>query len=484
MWLFRQLFDTVLLLAEGIQKALHEAPDFQALEEQVVRCSQEAARRLLGMALEELDRALMERRDRSRLECVGMRRKSLLTWVGEISLQRRYYRDRQSGEGRFLLDEALGLQPRQRYSPLVREYGIELAVEMPFGGAEAWLARVTQGAVQLSRMALWEDVQAAGAAAEAEASRQRKAVFEDGQVPAGGRAAAALDIEFDELFVPARRTKGAGRERIGLKQAVAYEGKGTDARGRSYLKNRRVHVAVGEGTEVIEEALADFAHRWDWGMLQRCTVGGDGAPWIQKALEYLPQARYRLDPFHLRRALREGLGHDPEAYRRLNAALGEGKPWTDVEALLEEAIRRARGRFRHRVRQLKQYLENQWAGIVADPEARRLGAIEAQNYHVLARRMKRRGAAWSRRGANHMARLLAARANGELGRFAARPWPRRQDLMASVPRQGVLRQRPCPQELEDAAAWLRVRMPALYGPHSDRDWVKLLRQLAHGVGAA
>jgi len=55
--------------------------------------------------------------------------------------------------------------------------------------------------------------------------------------------------------------------------------------------------------------------------------------------------------------------------------------------------------------------------------------------------------------------------------------------MASVPRQGVLRQRPCPQELEDAAAWLRVRMPALYGPHSDRDWVKLLRQLARSAVA-
>ena len=131
MWLFRQLFDTVLLLAEGIQKALYEVPDFRTLEQQVVRCSQEAARRLLGAALEELDRALMERRDRSRLECVGMRRKSLLTWVGEIQWARRYYQDRHSGARRFLLDEVLGLEPRQRYSPLVQGWGFSCAPRCP-----------------------------------------------------------------------------------------------------------------------------------------------------------------------------------------------------------------------------------------------------------------------------------------------------------------------------------------------------------------
>ncbi len=43
-------------------------------------------------------------------------------------------------------------------------------------------------------------------------------------------------------------------------------------------------------------------------------MGGDGAVWIRKALEYVLHATYRLDPFHLRQALREGLGHDARVY--------------------------------------------------------------------------------------------------------------------------------------------------------------------------
>ncbi|MBT9258298.1 MAG: UPF0236 family protein [Clostridiales bacterium] len=64
-----------------------------------------------------------------------MRSRSLLTKVGEIRFQRRYYRDQETGEQCFLLDEAMGLWPRRRYSPAVREMGLELAVETSFGVA-------------------------------------------------------------------------------------------------------------------------------------------------------------------------------------------------------------------------------------------------------------------------------------------------------------------------------------------------------------
>ncbi|QBS38730.1 hypothetical protein E1B22_12520 (plasmid) [Thermaerobacter sp. FW80] len=156
--------------------------------------------------------------------------------------------------------------------------------------------------MRLSAMALWADVQAAGARADEAAKAQREAVFERGEIPPGSRPAAAVDLEFDELLVRGRRRGPDGqKERIALMHALAYEGKATDARGRTVLKNRRVHVAVGEGTASIEEALAAFAAEWDWARVEQCTVGGDGAPWIRKALEYLPQASYRLDPFHLKR---------------------------------------------------------------------------------------------------------------------------------------------------------------------------------------
>ena len=48
----------------------------------------------------------------------------------------------------------------------------------------------------------------------------------------------------------------------------------------------------------------------------------------------------------------------------------------------------------------------------------------------------------------------------------------------AFPRQpNVLPKWPSRAELEDAAQWLRARVPALYGPDSDREWVRVLRRL-------
>lgn len=54
------------------------------------------------------------------------------------------------------------------------------------------------------------------------------------------------------------------------------------------------------------------------------------------------------------------------------------------------------------------------SGIAQLPEEERLGTIEGQVRHTIARRMKRIGARWMLEGADRMSRLLAAKANGEL----------------------------------------------------------------------
>lgn len=77
-----------------------------------------------------------------------------------------------TGRGRFLLDEALGPAARERYWPAVREPAARepaaaLAVEPRSARAAQWLEQWTQGAVRISRTAVWQGVQAAGATAAA-----------------------------------------------------------------------------------------------------------------------------------------------------------------------------------------------------------------------------------------------------------------------------------------------------------------------------
>ncbi|QIA26638.1 hypothetical protein DYI95_003050 [Thermaerobacter sp. PB12/4term] len=132
----------------------------------------------------------------------------LLTWVGEIRWTRRYSKDRQGGGGRYLLDEVMGLAPRQRE---VQEFGIQLCTQVPYPAATEWLERVSCGAVRLSAMALWEDAQAAGARADDDAKVQREVVFERGVLPRGRRIATAVDLEFGEVLVRSRRRGPDGR---------------------------------------------------------------------------------------------------------------------------------------------------------------------------------------------------------------------------------------------------------------------------------
>ncbi|MGE5483580.1 MAG: hypothetical protein ACM3X4_01025 [Ignavibacteriales bacterium] len=106
-------------------------------------------------------------------------------------------------------------------------------------------------------------------------------------------------------------------------------------------------------------------------------------------------------------------------------------------------------------------------------EDERLGAIEGQVRHTIARRMKRINARWTPDGTDRMARLLAARANGELGRYAG-VWtrPKSEELTQVLGNNAVdLRDQASGEDLE---AWLRRAMPALGGPHASRPWVRYI----------
>ncbi|WPD19814.1 hypothetical protein [Thermaerobacter composti] len=87
----------------------------------------------------------------------------------------------------------------------------------------------------------------------------------------------------------------------------------------------------------------------------------------------------------------------------------EAGDWAGVEAALRQTLRGRRGPARERLLRLRGSLREHGDGIVASGDAPRLGAIEAEVFHVLARRMKRYGARWSERGADPLARRLSER---------------------------------------------------------------------------
>lgn len=228
-----------------------------------------------------------------------------------------------------------------------------------------------------------------------------------------------------------------------------------------------------DGEAAWEEAYAAIGGKWDLNQTEKIFIGGDGADWPKQGLSYFPGAQYRLDPYHLSRHLTEALWHDEETFRKVSSAISRGN-WEETQKSLTEAAKNTRGNQKKRIVKLLHYLEENWAGIIASPGAKRLGTIEGQNQHNLARRMKRLGARWTVSGGDRMARVLAAKANGELSHYVLR-WPVQNQKLKEC--TDVVRSRKT--KLEDVEKWLRASLPALKGPFADRPWVKyVLRELS------
>jgi hypothetical protein len=99
--------------------------------------------------LEDLDEEIYKNRDKERYESVDRKERSIDTILGmSVTFKRRYYKDRKTGNYRFLLDEVLGLPKRSKQSPLAREIAIEMAVDGPsYRTASRSLERIFGGQV-------------------------------------------------------------------------------------------------------------------------------------------------------------------------------------------------------------------------------------------------------------------------------------------------------------------------------------------------
>jgi len=454
---------------------LSEHPcDFAILEERLMRSFGEFMREMVPRLLEAWDEKLAAERDRNEWELIQRKPRTVVSTLGEITYRRRYYRNRKTGERRFLLDEVAGFDPRRRLSGKLRDQAVALALDVSYRRA----AEILQTWVpDISAMAIWQEVQRLGGAKRARAALERDEVFGRGASTPGTREVDTLYVEADGVYVRSRRQE-EGKSHLEVKLAVAYEGKDERKPDRRALVTRYVVAGTEEGERFWEEAVTAFGRVWDWRHVERCWLGTDGAAWAKQGADMLPGARHRLDPFHLRQALVRALGRETETYRKVWDAL-RAADWARVEAVLTKAERRSQGAKKQRIARLKGYLKEYWDGIVDSGDVVSLGAIEGQVFHHVARRMKRHGARWSKQGADALVRLMAARANGETLQVLAQPERVKPTKKAVVPTRVSVNEAEIARKVEDAARWLSTHMPALVGPHAGRPWVKyVLRELA------
>jgi Uncharacterised protein family (UPF0236) len=379
--------------------------DVNRLESRMRAAREQAGRELLVRALEALDEVAVENHPglarQRRVE------RHLDTTLGHVVFRR--WRVKGEGKTTCLLDRLLGLERHSRASPAVKKRGAELASRMTYREAAALLSEELGTPVSGQSLHGW--VQPLGERVE---ERELSPRSQSRPAPE------VLVVEWDETML---RSQEKGEEKFAVKLGIGYSQKRRVGPKRWALTDKVVYGGVEEPEAFAEHFSARMEGSFQVEQVQRVLVKGDGAEWIsQGAAAVFPGHVFQLDRWHVLDRLAQFAGHLPRLWQRLRRWVFEGR----VKSLLRSLrfLVGADARSERARQELLGYLTRHAAASTAVDRLRPLlthgtGAMEKNIETVIARRFKRWGMRWTRRGAHRLLKLRVWIARCGAGWFEA-----------------------------------------------------------------
>ncbi len=203
-----------------------------------------------------------------------------------------------------------------------------------------------------------------------------------------------------------------------------------DGASRYALENKVVVAGFSKAKEFQEYREAVIAQEFNLDEVGQRILNADGASWIKKVKD--KSTCFQLDPFHRNKAVKKKI-HEEEAQDDILELLREEK--------IEEVFRYLEiyqnslsdDKEIEDAEELMQYYENNREGLLPyqsqglelpEPpeglEYRNMGTMENHVWSVIAKRMKHGHRSWSRRGGNHLAKILAKKCSGKLNEVTER----------------------------------------------------------------
>ena len=336
--------------------------------------------------------------------------RTLVTLVGEVTYRRTVYVDAH-GCRRAWAAELLGIRPRARLSACAFLWLARRSAEVSYRKAAAQFEAMSGARVShVTAMRCAREEGRLLLAAEPEGPRlscEGVRVEVDGlwvALQASSHRDAALP-RF--LYEQARRRSSAE-----LKVASAYAAKAPAGNGRKRRVALSLVASAEEPGAFFARVAAQMAASFDLDDVRRVHYGADGGAWCgpERLASLLPpHARilFRLDPFHVMQAICRAFpeGRAREWARHL-ALKGKGAA---LSRMAERVAARVAGPRRERLRCLASYARRFASAI--GTRAAPMGTAESTNA-LIAARMKGRGMAWSREGAEAMCALRCAVCSG------------------------------------------------------------------------
>ncbi len=186
------------------------------------------------------------------------------------------------------------------------------------------------------------------------------------------------------------------------------------SKNRVWLMDKKSYACIEDAESFGEKFYLDCV-RHGVDKAKKVFVISDGARWIRNLKDnYFPEAIGVLDIWHLEREFKRVFGDKEGFINELKGLALNGKAKAIVERLWHEALR-TRGEIRRRIKGLIEYVSNNhdWIDNIPLVEGYGSGPVEKTVDITVARRFKKRGMSWYKRGANPLLMLRLLKLNGE-----------------------------------------------------------------------
>lgn len=443
------------------------------LEKYIYNRAMELARKVYQTILEYIDNLIRETRDR-RLKIAHKRTTWYKTCFGHIEVTRRYYRD-QAGNYHYPLDELIGMGKYRHTTLPVQHLALELASSMTYRKSADVLKKTT--AIHLSHQTIKNLLTRVADGYLEKKGNEIQHLIETGEIVEGGnKKADLLLLEADGIMLPLQREKARKAE---VKLGIAYEGWDKVGKDRYKTINKTFYADIATSERFWAGFTTTLQSKYDLAGINRFVLGGDGATWIKDGLDYFG-GTFQLSRFHYNRELRRVLGNDKESIALIQKACKKGDIAT-VNKELEMLRTTANGERAAELIRLQHYLVSNASGLKdyrgetkTGTMLRGTGAMEGNVSKLIARRMKNQGMSWSSRGIRSMLCI----------RFKVLEKKLEEYLHGNAPNSNLpVRDRKKVNYVIDKVMkqnyieWFHGEMPALYGPHPSRPWVRILKSL-------
>lgn len=401
---------------------------FKELEQKIFNYVCDLAVNMTKIMLEGYDRELHAERDTKRYRDKGCRKTTIKTVYGDVTYNRHVY-ETKTEEGLkayiYLLDQSINIDRIGLISTNLVEKVVSCVTENSYRTTAETITETCRQ--RISHGGAWKLVQRLGERVVEEEQQLVQEMNEDQLKPEN-----TINVLFEEMDGVWLKMQGKNHKSMPkqeMKVSTIYEGIDISNPNRKVLMGKKTLAGMENSTEFHEKREAQIRSIYNTDEIEYRILNGDGGSWIKDPYE--PDTIVQLDQFHIYQEIKKQINKDKEAQKDVEA-LFEAEMIDEMFEYLEMYInsvdtddendKRAKN-----ARELYKYLNNNREGLIPYqhrgielPELKKglkygtLGVQENQNCTVITMRMKGNRKRWSENGANHMAKLLYRKENGEL----------------------------------------------------------------------